>query len=90
MIRLVPEVTSFAFLTGDSRWIFLEPLDVVDVKTWRRYRLGQLFGISPYVVLLAMSADGQRLVLRQQKCAVDCRYSPDEYFEIRFPGSPDH
>jgi hypothetical protein len=88
-ISLVPDVTSFAFLTGDSRWIFLEPLDVVDLKTWRRYRLGQLFGMAPNMSLQAISADGMHLVVRHQKCAVDCRYSPDEYFEIQFSGSPD-
>ena len=86
-VDLVPDVTGFAYITADSRWIFLEPLDVVDVQGWRRYRLGEQFSILPYVVLTAVSADGQHLVIGRQECAVDCRNWPEEFYEISLPGA---
>lgn len=84
-VALAPDVTSYMFVTRDSRWIFFEPIDVVDVTTWRRYRLSDALGVKPYVVPRAISADGRRLVISRGACPFDCREIPLEYYEIGFP-----
>jgi len=82
---LTSDVVSYAFVTSDSRWIFFEPLDVIDVRTWRRYDLAKAFGIQNYIVPEAISANGQRLTIARRDCPFDCRGLPTEYYEIRFP-----
>lgn len=74
-----------AFITSDSKWIFIDPLDVIDVTTWRRYNLSKLFNIQPYIIVRAISADGQRLYISRQPCPFDCQGLPHEYYEITFP-----
>lgn len=84
-VSLNSEVVAYALVTPDSRWIVFEPVEVVDVRAWRRYNLSEQFGIGPYVSPKAVSADGKRLVFSRNDCLVDCRDFPDEYYEIRFP-----
>jgi hypothetical protein len=84
-VALTADVVSYAFVTSDSRWIFFEPIDVIDVRAWRRYGLSQAFGIQPYVVPEAISADGRRLIIARRDCPFDCRGLPTEYYEIGFP-----
>jgi len=80
------DAVSCVYVTPDSRWISFEPVDVIDVRTWRRYGLSRTFGIEPYVVLNAISADGRRLVFRRG-CTFDCFDVPEEYYELGFPSA---
>lgn len=86
-VTLTADPVSYAYMTDDSRWIVFEPVEVIDVRAWRRYSLGKVFGISPYVVPIAISADGRRLVIRRSVCPFDCRDFPDEFYEIGFPAA---
>jgi hypothetical protein len=81
----IADVVSYTYVTNDSRWIFFEPIDVVDVRTWRRYGLSKTFGIRPYAGPTAISADGRRLIISRRNCPFDCPSEPVEYFEIGFP-----
>ncbi|HUG73167.1 MAG TPA: hypothetical protein VMK82_07080 [Steroidobacteraceae bacterium] len=83
-VSLSPDVVSYAFIAR-NRWIFYEPIEVVDTRTWRRYSLSKQFDIGPYVVPMAVSADGQRLVISRHDCPVDCPTAERDYFEIKFP-----
>jgi hypothetical protein len=82
------DAVAYTYVTSDSRWIFVEPLDVVDVRTWRRYALSKALGIKQYAVPRAISADGRRLVISRRNCAFDCPGEPEEYYEIGFPDDP--
>ena len=75
----------YASITSDSRWIFIDPIDIVDVRTWRRYNLSELFKIDRYVSVQAMSADGGKLFISRQPCPFDCQGHPNDYYEITFP-----
>jgi hypothetical protein len=86
-VLLSQDAVSYVYVTPDSRWIFIEPLEVIDVRTWRRYRLSRLFGIDPYVLPEAISSDGRRVIIRRQMCAFDCQGSPVEYYEVGLPGN---
>lgn len=77
---------SYVYLTRDSRWIFFEPLQAVDVTTWRLYDLSKALDIHPYVVPDAISADGRRLVVWRRDCPLDCPGVAREYYEIGLPG----
>ena len=85
-VELDPGGAVYVSITSDSRWIFIDPIDVVDVRTWRRYSLSKLFNIGRYVSI-AISADGRRLFVSRQPCPFDCQGIPNEYFEIRFPAA---
>jgi hypothetical protein len=77
--------TGFAYVTPDTRFIFMEPLIVVDVRRWRRYALYSALGIEPYVVIEAISRDGRRLLVSHRECAFDCPDRPVTYFEVTLP-----
>jgi hypothetical protein len=83
-VSLSPGVVSYAFIAR-NRWIFYEPIEVVDTRTWRRYSLSKRFDVRPYVAPLAVSANGQRLIFSRRECPVDCPKVDTEYFEIEFP-----
>jgi hypothetical protein len=77
--------SGFAYVSPDARYIFLEPLFVIDTKTWRRYSLHDAFDIHPYITIVAYSRDG-RLFLTRRDCAIDCpKDEPEEYFELSLP-----
>jgi hypothetical protein len=79
------EKTAFAYVTPDTRYIYLEPLIVVDVKVWRRYALGEAFGVAPYVNIVATARD-DRLFIERSSCSIDCgRRTDEEYFELTPP-----
>jgi hypothetical protein len=77
--------TGFAYVTPDARFIFMEPLIVVDVRRWRRYALYSELGIEPYVAIRAISRDGRRLLVSHSECAYDCPNQPVTYFEVTLP-----
>ena len=82
------DAVSYALVSRDSRWIVFEPLQVLDVRTWRLYGLSQAFGIQPYVVPQFVSVDGRRLIVSRRGCAFDCPEMPTEFFELTFPRQP--
>src|SRR5262245_50106638 len=84
-VQVVPGTAANVYITPDSRWIVGEILEAVDVRAWRTYSLSKAFGIAPYVIPRAISADGRRLFIVKRACPFDCRDIPDEYYEIRFP-----
>ena len=84
-VQLHPGVAAYAYITPDSRWIVSDPLDVVDVRNWRKYSLSKSFNIASYIIPRAISADGRRLFISRQACPFDCQNIPHEYFEIGFP-----
>ena len=77
--------TGFAYVTPDARFIFMEPLIVVDVRRWRRYALYSALGIAPYVGIEAVSRNGRRLLVSHRECAFDCPNRPVTYFEVTLP-----
>jgi hypothetical protein len=81
----IERASTYTYVTPDSRWIVLEPIEVIDVTTWRRYSLSKVFKIEPFVVLRAISSDRRRLYLSRQPCPFDCQHLPHEYYEITFP-----
>jgi hypothetical protein len=84
-VPLDPGDAIFVFITPDSRWIFVDPIDVIDVRDWRRYNLSTLFDVDRFVLVRAISVDGQRLFISSQPCPFDCPNSSNEYYEIGFP-----
>jgi hypothetical protein len=84
-VALASDPVAYAFITPDSRWVVFEPLDVVDVRSWRRFSLSTSLGITPYIVLEAVSLDGRRLVISRRDCAVDCPTAPRDYYELLIP-----
>jgi hypothetical protein len=38
-----------------------------------------------YIIVRAISADGQRLFISRQPCPFDCQGFPNDYYEIVFP-----
>jgi hypothetical protein len=84
-VQLDPGGAVYASITSDSRWIFIDPIDIVDVRAWRRYNLSKLFNIDRYVIVRAISADGRRLFISRQPCQFDCQGLPNDYYEIAFP-----
>jgi hypothetical protein len=78
--------TAFVYVTPDARYIFLEPLTVVDVVAWRRYDLSTTLGIEPYVTIRAIRAGGRELFLDRSTCVADCaNRSDEEYFDLTIP-----
>jgi hypothetical protein len=84
-VQLDPGAAVYASITSDSRWIFIDPIDIIDVRAWRRYNLSKLFNIDRYVIVRAISADGRRLFISRQPCPFDCQGFPNDYYEIAFP-----
>ena len=77
--------TAFLYVTPDARYIFIEPLVVIDVVTWRRYSLDAEFGLAPYISIVATTRDG-RLFIERSSCSMDCsRRTDEEYFELTIP-----
>jgi hypothetical protein len=77
--------TSFVAVTPDARYIFVEPLFVIDVKTFRRYALHEAFGLQPYISIVATTRDG-RLFIERSSCTMDCsRRTDEEFFELTVP-----
>lgn len=78
--------TAFVYVTPDARYIFLEPLTVIDVVTWRRYDLSTALGIEPYVTIRAIRPGGRELFLDRSNCVADCaNRATEEYFDLTIP-----
>jgi hypothetical protein len=79
----INEITGWVFVTPDGRYVFTEPLYVLDVQRWVQYALFDALGIPNYVSIDAISRDGRRLFISRNDCG-DCG-APREYFELTLP-----
>ena len=84
-VRIDDHLTGWAYVSPDGRYVFMEPLTVLDVARWRKYNLSEVLGISNYTSIEAISRDGKRLLISRVECAIDCPGEPVHYFELGFP-----
>jgi hypothetical protein len=84
-VRIDDGFTGWVYVTPDSRYVFTEPLYVLDVREWKQYRLFGVLGIQNYTSIDAISRDGRRLVVSRSDCAFDCRDQRREYYELTLP-----
>jgi hypothetical protein len=84
-VRIDGHLTAWAYITPDSRYVFTEPLLVLDVRAWKQYPLFDILGIRNYTSIDAISRDGRRLLVSRRDCAVDCGEERREYYELTFP-----
>ena len=82
-VQLNTGPATYAWMSPDSRWIFIDPLEVIDVKTWQRFSILDKVDLD-FVVIHAISKDGKRLLFTSQDCPFDCRGQNKKY-EVRFP-----
>jgi len=86
-VRIHDGFTGWVFVTPDGRYIFTEPLYVLDVRQWKQYALFEALQIPNYTNIEAISRDGKRLFISRRDCAMDCIGIgvEDEYFELILP-----
>lgn len=84
-VRIDNEFSAWVYVTPDSRYVFTEPLYVVDVRRWRQYALFEALGIQNYTSIEAISRDGRRLLISRRDCAMDCADRTREYYELTLP-----
>jgi len=78
--------TGWVYVTPDARYVFTEPLYVLDVRDWTQYALFDALGIKNYVSIDAISRDGRRLVISRTDCPFDCRGEQRrQYYELTLP-----
>jgi hypothetical protein len=82
-VELNPGLALYAWISPDSRWIFIDPLDAIDVRTWRRFPVLEHTNRG-FVVIHAISQDGKRLLITEQDCPFDCPI-PRKNYEVAFP-----
>lgn len=88
-VRIGAGWTGWVFVTPDERYVVTEPLDVLDVRAWKQYRLSEALGIPNYTSIAAISRDGQRLLVSRTDCPMDCGTSQTfEYYVLRLPPAP--
>ncbi len=84
-MRIDDGFTGWVYVTPDSRYIFTEPLYVLDVREWKQYPLFDVLGIRNYTSIDAISRDGRHLLVSRRDCALDCKDERREYYEVTFP-----
>jgi hypothetical protein len=84
-VRIDDNFTGWTYVSPDGRYVFMEPLSVLDVASWRKYALSEVFGITNYTSIEAISRDGKRLLISRVECAMDCPGQPVQYFELGLP-----
>ena len=84
-VRIDDGFTAWVYVSPDSRYVFTEPLFVLDVREWKVYRLFEVLGIQNYTSIDAISRDGRRLLVSRTDCAFDCRDQRGEYYELTLP-----
>ena len=84
-VQIDVNLTSWAYVTPDDRWVFTEPLYALDVREWKQYPLFDVLGIPNYTELESISKDGRRLIVSRSDCAYDCRGLPRYYYEVTLP-----
>jgi hypothetical protein len=84
-VRIDDGFTGWVYVTPDSRYIFTEPLYVLDVREWKQYPLFDVLGIRNYTSIDAISRDGRHLLVSRRDCALDCKDERREYYAVTFP-----
>ena len=85
-VRIDSGYTGWVFVTPDERYVVTEPLDVLDVRTWKQYLLSEALDIPNHTDVRAISRDGRRLLVAQTDCPMDCRGEQRyEHYEVRLP-----
>lgn len=88
-VRIGDGFSGWVYITPDSRFVFTEPLYVLDVREWKQYALFETLEIPNYTSIEAISADGRRLLTSRRDCVMDCHDEPVvQYFELTLPGPP--
>ena len=82
---LINELTSWAYVSPDRRFIIAEPLYVLDVRQWKQYPLFEALRIPNYTSIEAISRDGRRLLVSRSDCAMDCSGEGRDYYELLLP-----
>jgi len=78
--------TGWVYVTPDARYVFTEPLYVLDVRAWTQYALFDALDIQNYVSIGAISRDGRRLVISRTDCPFDCKGEQRrQYYELTLP-----
>lgn len=84
-VRIDDDFTGWTFVSPDGRYVFMEPLTVLDVASWRKYPLSDVLGITNYTLIEAISRDRKRLLISRVECAMDCPGQPVHYYELGIP-----
>jgi hypothetical protein len=84
-VRIDHGFTGWVFVTPDGRYVFTEPLYVLDVREWKQYALFKALQIPNYTNIEAISRDGRRLFISRRDCAIDCKDARVEYYELTLP-----
>jgi hypothetical protein len=84
-VRIDDHFTGWAYVSPDGRYVFMEPLIVLDVAGWRKYDLSEVLEISNYTSIEAISRDRKRLLISRVECPIDCPGEPVHYFELGLP-----
>ncbi len=85
-VRIDSGFSGWIYITPDSRYVFSEPLFVLDVGRMKQYALHDALGIPNYTTIEAISGDARRLLVSRRDCAMDCRNDQRvEYFELTLP-----
>jgi len=84
-VRIDDGFTGWVFVTPDGRYVVMEPLHVLDVRAWTRYRLSEVLHIPNYTKIEAVSPDGQHLLVTRRDCAIDCGDVPVEFYDLALP-----
>jgi len=84
-IRIDRDFTGWVYVTPDARFVFTEPLYVLDVRSWKQYALFDGLGIQNYVSIDAISRDGRRLFISRVECPADCPDERRRFYEVVLP-----
>jgi hypothetical protein len=84
-VRVDDGFTGWVFVTPNGRYIFTEPLYVLDVREWKQYALFEALHIQNYTSIEAISGDGMRLFISRRDCEIDCKDARVEYYELTLP-----
>lgn len=84
-VRIDQGFTGWAYVTPDARYVFTEPLFAFDARASKQYALHDVLKIANYTSIVAVSADGRRLLISRTDCE-NCRGTQVfEYYELTLP-----
>lgn len=72
---LASEPLAYVYILSGGEFLLLEPLILIDTRTWQRTDLAAAAKISPYFSVLRYSPKGRKLLVAQFDCAADCSKS---------------
>jgi hypothetical protein len=69
---LVSVPLSYVQILAGGDFLLLEPLILINTRTWERTDLAKSANISPYFSVLRYSPKGRKILISQFDCAFDC------------------